>query len=236
MNVKLLIMDYKVVLASLILVTLLFSLTAVSAGDFNEGQGLREVNEINPGTSQDLSSNDLSFGDESNSTSGENGAYLVLDNDADIEDIHLGDFVTWIITVQNFGPDMAKNVKVYDELPDGLEYVYHTSTMGSFNPNTGIWDIGDLSIEDGEVDLFITCKAISVGEQINKAWLTSDTPNLNNDTFEEEEIDVLDFDDDDNDYDGIGHESILRNVGNPLLLIFMSLIVVFSSFVVKKEL
>ena len=229
-------MNYKVVLASLILVTLLFSLTAVSASDLNESQSLNEGNEINPVDAQYLSSNDLSAGNESNNASVENGAYLVLDNDADIENIYLGDFVTWIVTVQNFGPDMAKNVQVRDELPEGLEYAFHTLTKGSFNPNTGIWDIGDLSIEDGEVALFITCKAVFIGEQINKAWLTSDTPNLNNETFEEEEIDVLEHEDDGDDVNRvINGESVIRNVGNPILLIFMSLIVAFSSFIFKKD-
>ena len=237
MNVIILIMNYKVVLTSLILVILLFSLTAVSASDLNESQVPGEVNEINQDTSQNLNPNDLPSQEGSNVTSGEKGAYLVLDNDADIENVHLGEFVTWIVTVQNFGPDVAKNVQVRDELPDGLEYVYHISTAGLFNPNTGIWNIGDLGVENGEVALYITCKAISVGEQVNKAWLTTDTLNLNNETFEEEEIDVLDFDYDDNNYNNIIRNGgpVLKNVGNPILLILMSLIIVFSSFVVKRE-
>ena len=41
-----------------------------------------------------------------------------------------------------------------------------------------------------EVSLYITCKAITVGEKINKATLTSDTFNLNNESYEGEEIDV----------------------------------------------
>ena len=238
MRVKILIMNYKVVLTSLILVTLLFSFTAVSASDFNESQGLGEVNEINLDAAQNLNSNDSSAQDGSNITSGEKGSYLVLDNDADIENIYLGEFVTWIVTVQNFGHDKAKNVQVFDHLPDGLEYVSHISTVGSFNPNTGIWNIGDLGVENGEVALYITCKAISAGEQINKALLTTDTLNLNNETLEEEEIDVFDIDDDhDNNHDNVIRKggSVLKNAGNPILLILMSLIIAFSGFVVKRE-
>ena len=226
-------MNYKVILASLILVTLLFSLSAVSADDSIENQTV-EISEIVVDDTQDLNSNDLSNVSDSNNATVENSAYLVLDNDADKENIYLGDLVTWIITVQNFGQDISKNTQVRDELPDGLEYVSHTLTVGSFNPKTGIWDIGDLDVKDGEVALYITCKAISVGEKINKAWLTSDTPNLNNETFEEEEIDVLDYDNYDNDNDVKKKVTGLKAAGNPIFLILMSLIIIFSGFVVKR--
>ena len=68
MNVIILIMDYKVVLTSLILVILLFSLTAVSASDLNESQVPGEVNEINQDTAQNLNPNDLSSQEGSNVT------------------------------------------------------------------------------------------------------------------------------------------------------------------------
>ncbi|WP_296885017.1 DUF11 domain-containing protein [uncultured Methanobrevibacter sp.] len=226
-------MNYKVILASLILVTLLFSLSAVNADDSIENQTV-EISEIGVDDTQDLNSNELSNVTDSNNATVETSAYLVLDNDADKENIYLGDLVTWIITVQNFGPDISKNTQVRDELPDGLEYVSHTLTVGSFNPETGIWDIGDLDVKDGEVALYITCKAISVGEKINKAWLTSDTPNLNNETFEEEEIDVLDYDNYDNDNDVKKKVTGLKAAGNPIFLILMSLIIIFSGFVVKR--
>ena len=117
-------------------------------------------------------------------------AQLELDNDADKENINLGDEVTWIVTAQNFGPDTAKNVKVYDKLPSGLKYVKHTTTKGTFDPETGIWDIGDLKVSDGMVTLKITTVAESTGEKINKAYLTSDNCD---DIYEEEEIDVFSF-------------------------------------------
>lgn len=115
-------------------------------------------------------------------------AQLELDNDADKENINLGDEVTWIVTTQNFGPDTAKNVKVYDKLPSGLKYVKHTTTKGTFDPETGIWDIGDLKVSDGMVTLKITTVAESTGEKVNKAYLTSDNCD---DIYEEEEIDVF---------------------------------------------
>ena len=158
---------------------------------------------------------------------------MILDNDADNENIFVCELVTWIITAENKGPDTAKNTKVYDQLPDGLQYLYYSSTKGIFNPETGIWDIGDLNVEDGEVSLFITCKAISSGEKVNKAWITTDTKNLNNETFEEEEMDVFDYE---NEYHNnvIKESSVLKSAGNPLFLIFISLLLIFTNFKIRK--
>lgn len=158
--------------------------------------------------------------DESNGADSE-GAYLVIDNDADKENIYVGDYVTWIIEAQNFGPQTAKNTRIHDNLPDGLKYISHTATKGTFDPNTGIWNIGDLSIEDGIVTLFIVTKAITTGEKVNEAYIVSDTVNLNNESFEEEEIDVFEEDDDFEKHVSAG----MYETGNPIFLILAALFV-----------
>lgn len=158
-------------------------------------------------------------------------AFLILDNDADIENIHIGDYVTWIISVLNKGPDTAKNVKVHDQLPDGLKYIKHTATKGTFNPKTGIWDIGDLSIDDGEVFLNITTKALTAGEKINKANLTTDSENLNNnESYEEEEIDVVENE------PKLSAKAIdpKYSSGNPIALIILSLFAILITSVKSK--
>ena len=161
------------------------------------------------------------------------GAFLVLDNDADKENIHVGEEVTWEVTVQNLGPEVSVNTKVHDVIPEGLEYLSHSASKGVFNPQTGIWDIGDLTVDDGQVTLYITCKAITVGEKINKATLTSDTFNLNNKSYEEEEIDVLD---DDSDNEKVKKQMIsdIYNTGNPLFLMLISLFCMMSLPFVKR--
>ena len=209
-----------------IFIVLFFSIGFVSANDVNQTL----ENNPEPIVVDSVQVNDAA---DSNITK---SAYLVLDNDADNENIHVGDYVTWTVSVQNLGPDIAQNTKVYDDLPEGLQYCYHKLTKGVFNPQTGIWDIGDLKVEDGEVVLNITCIAVTAGEKINKAWLTSDTLNLNNETFEEEEIDVLEF-----DYDtdkNVKKEIIDRNsTGNPIFLILMTLFgFAVAPFLFKKQL
>ncbi|MEE1156115.1 MAG: DUF11 domain-containing protein [Methanobrevibacter sp.] len=209
-----------------IFIVLFFSIGFVSANDVNQTL----ENNPEPIVVDSVQVNDAA---DSNITK---SAYLVLDNDADNENIHVGDYVTWTVSVQNLGPDIAQNTKVYDELPEGLQYCYHKLTKGIFNPQTGIWDIGDLKVEDGEVVLNITCIAVTAGEKINKVWLTSDTLNLNDETFEEEEIDVLEF-----DYDtdkNVKKEIIDRNsTGNPIFLILMTLFgFAVAPFLFKKQL
>ncbi len=160
------------------------------------------------------------------SKDGDSSAYLILDNDADKEDVHVGEYVTWIVSVINTGPGIAKNVKILDQIPDGLKYIKHTTTKGTFDPKTGIWDIGDLSVDD-EVFLYITTLAVSVGEKINRVNLTCDTVNLNNDTYEEEEIDVVENTKDSN---GGVYENTLKSTGNPLMLVILSLLGCFMSY------
>ena len=176
-----------------------------------------EINQTDSLGSNDNSQPSL----ESNNNQNSSSAYLVLDNDADVENVYICDYVTWILEVQNFGPDTAENVKVYDKLPDGLKYVKHSLTKGTFNPNTGIWDIGDLSVEEGLVTLLISTRAIAAGEQINEAYITSDTFNSNNETFEEEEIDV--FDRDSPDEIEFERATFMHATGNPIFLILTCL-------------
>lgn len=167
-----------------------------------------------------------SQGSSSNKNGDDSSVYLILDNDADKENVHVGDEVVWIVSVENLGPGIAKNVKVYDKLPEGLEYVRHSLTKGVFDPKTGIWTIGNLSVEDGEVILLITTKALTLGEKVNEASVTTDSNNTNNETFEEEEIDVEEYDDD-NDADREIKVTKMYETGNPLFLILIALFAIF---------
>ena len=193
------------------------------AMDSQSDDGILEANiedENNTISAKSSESSDVSSKPSVSSGNKDSSAYLVLDNDADKENVHIGDYVTWIITVANLGPGTAKNVKVFDQLPDGLKYIKHEASKGTFDPKTGIWDIGNISLGDYEF-LFITTVALTLGEKVNKAILTSDTPNLNNETYEEEEIDVEEEDCDDKDKDTIDYS--LKAAGNPILLVLISL-------------
>jgi hypothetical protein len=102
-------------------------LTCVNAKDLDVSdlnQGDLQVLEISKESNDGLStsetkleisevSNSAPTADEalSNSESksdSQSQSYLILDNDADIENIYIGDYVTWIVSVINKGPDTAK--------------------------------------------------------------------------------------------------------------------------------
>ena len=197
-------------------------MTVASAADTNDTDIYSASEDEN--AVQEAPEEDILQSSENVASSENESAYLVLDNDADIENIHIGEFIKWIVSVENKGPDTAKNVKVYDKLPDGLKYIKHSTTKGTFNPKTGIWAIGNLSVADGEVFLYITTKALTLGEKINKANLTSDTFNLNaNESYEEEEIDVVErADDDDSDDSDISLQDY--KTGNPMAILLLSLV------------
>lgn len=222
----------------LIAIIFISSIAAANAYEIDEnqtGDAYLGITSTADNSNQELlsASNSTEATSQSNDTQNSSGAYLVLDNDADKENVNVGDYVTWILEAINLGPDTAKNVKVYDKLPDGLKYIKHETEKGTFDPETGIWNIGDLTVDEESVTLYITTQALTVGEKINEAYITSDTLNLNNETYEQEEIDVLSSDD--SEISGfVKHASAkMHETGNPIFLAMIS-IFLLSVPVIKR--
>ncbi|KZX11634.1 Ig-like domain repeat protein [Methanobrevibacter filiformis] len=59
---------------------------------------------------------------------------------------HVGDHVKYIINVKNNGLDNASSVHVYDILDSKLTYIRYNSSTGTYNNNTGLWNIGTLHV------------------------------------------------------------------------------------------
>jgi uncharacterized repeat protein (TIGR01451 family) len=53
--------------------------------------------------------------------------------------------VIFTIRTINNGPDGATGVKIKDILPAGLKFISYSATRGTYNHNTGIWDIGSIN-------------------------------------------------------------------------------------------
>ena len=68
---------------------------------------------------------------------------LELTKDVDDSTPAAGSNVTYTITVVNQGPDDGEGISVEDILPADVTYVSHSG--GTFNPVSGIWNIGDLA-------------------------------------------------------------------------------------------
>jgi large repetitive protein len=91
-----------------------------------------------------------------------------------------GSQVVFTLTVTNLGPSEAMDVEADDLLPSGLTYISDDSG-GSYNPNTGKWEIGAMTAE-AEVSLQITALVNPDGDYENIASVISTTkdPDENN--------------------------------------------------------
>lgn len=76
--------------------------------------------------------------------------------------------ITYTITVVNNGPDKSFNVTVGDLLPDGVKFI---SSNGQYNPDTGVWFVGDLDANE-RVTLKIVVQVIKVGNITNAVNVT----------------------------------------------------------------
>jgi len=88
----------------------------------------------------------------------------------------LGGEVTYTIELINSGPSVATSVRVTERLPEGLTYLRHTTSQGSYAPATGIWEVGRVEI-DVPVTLTLTARVDRAGPLTNLAEITnSDQP------------------------------------------------------------
>ena len=78
------------------------------------------------------------------------------------------DMIEYTIVVVNNGPDKSFNVTVGDLLPDGVKFI---SSNGQYNPDTGVWFVGDLDVNE-RVTLKIVVQVIKVGNITNNVNVT----------------------------------------------------------------
>lgn len=73
-----------------------------------------------------------------------------------------GENITFTVAVTNLGPQAATNIVVKDLLPAGVTYVTHSTSAGTYNQNSGIWNIASLA-NGATVTLTLTAKADLLG-------------------------------------------------------------------------
>ena len=81
-------------------------------------------------------------------------------------------YVTYTITATNNGPNNATGLQITDQLPTGLTWISDNSS-GTYNPNTGIWNIGTLN-NGNNIILSITAEINGTGTLINTAQTTAE--------------------------------------------------------------
>ena len=80
------------------------------------------------------------------------------------------DEIIWSVVVKNNGPDSATEVEVYDLLPKSLIWKEDNSN-GRYNPETGLWNIGELA-KGASISLNIICQVNGTGLTTNYANVT----------------------------------------------------------------
>ncbi|MCF6279166.1 MAG: Ig-like domain-containing protein [Flavobacteriaceae bacterium] len=80
--------------------------------------------------------------------------------------------VTFTVRVSNDGPSDATGVEILDLLPSGFTYVSSTTTAGTYDDFTGIWNVGGLANGITET-MTVTVEVLSLGDWVNIAELVA---------------------------------------------------------------
>ena len=83
----------------------------------------------------------------------------------------VGENVVFTIVASNVGSYGATGVAVEDILQSGYAYVSYTATTGTYNPLTGVWNVGNLNAGNSAT-LTITAEVLLSGEYQNTATIT----------------------------------------------------------------
>jgi uncharacterized repeat protein (TIGR01451 family) len=93
--------------------------------------------------------------------------------------------IVYTITLTHNSGDPVSGVQVQDILPGQVTYVSHSASQGTYNPGTGIWDVGSLDETDlVTLTINVTINAGTVGQTItntatiiNNGWADPITTN-----------------------------------------------------------
>jgi uncharacterized repeat protein (TIGR01451 family) len=83
----------------------------------------------------------------------------------------VGDTITFTVTLTDNGPFDATGVQITDLLPAGLTFVSANPSQGSYNPATGLWNLGMVA-SGANATLTVQALAVSPGAETNSATIS----------------------------------------------------------------
>lgn len=91
---------------------------------------------------------------------------------------NVGDTIQYVLTLSNDGPSTATGVAVTDPLAGGVSFTQATPSRGTYNPNTGVWSVGDVPV--GETPTLTLVAVVNdVRSETNSAEITAaDQPDV----------------------------------------------------------
>ncbi|MFC4479175.1 PKD domain-containing protein [Flavobacterium chungangensis] len=84
----------------------------------------------------------------------------------------VGSQVSFELKITNDGPNNATGVQVMDLLPTGFQYVNYSSSAGTYNSTTGIWNVGTVDVGVTE-SLILDAKVLPKGDYKNITQVTA---------------------------------------------------------------
>ncbi len=160
-------------------------------------------------------------------------ADLVISETAENMKNHLKKEVVLTIDVQNRGPGMAINTIVNDILPPELTFISYLCNYGTYNVNTGVWNIGNLP--NGALATLII-KCILKNGFTNTATVTTSSydPNMNNNVVNlTKNFITLDSVTKGYNY----HEKLIpmQKTGIPIIPLLIGIIILFVGFAIIRR-
>lgn len=107
-------------------------------------------------------------------TTGPDSIDLQVTNTISQTEFNYNQIASFIVVVTNNGPGKATGVKLKDLLPPGLQYDSHNAVIGTYNPTTGIWSIGEIPTGSDRT-LVLNAKIVQGGTFTNAAQITAAT-------------------------------------------------------------
>jgi uncharacterized repeat protein (TIGR01451 family) len=161
-------------------------------------------------------------------------ADLVLVVVPDIDEVKVGDKVVFTVKVKNEGPDTAVNARASIKIPKELQLLGFEPSQGDYDPETGIWDIGDVAPGE-EVTLILVTKALVSGKVSIEASVVCDTYESdlsnNNDTVE---INVLP-NENETSPEPVKESPKMYATGNPIAMVLLALFAVAGVSLRRKD-
>ncbi|RKQ49256.1 putative repeat protein (TIGR01451 family)/gliding motility-associated-like protein [Roseivirga pacifica] len=85
----------------------------------------------------------------------------------------VGTIVTFTVEVNNLGPSEASGIEVTDLLPSGYTYLSYSSSTGTYNQFTGLWELDNAIAADEQEFLLIKARVLPTGDRENTAEVTA---------------------------------------------------------------
>ncbi|MBL4745879.1 MAG: DUF11 domain-containing protein, partial [Flavobacteriaceae bacterium] len=107
----------------------------------------------------------------------------------------VGKIITFEIRIDNDGPNNATGVQVTDLLPSGFNFTNYSLSSGTYDPLSGLWNIGNINVGDSKI-LLIDVEVLATGDFTNCAAVTQANEtdidsSPNNNVSEEDDTDCV---------------------------------------------